>query len=92
LIALGFVVYSSPALFAEVLLDVAVAGALYKRNKRHERGHWAAGVVRRTYKPMLVLAVFASLFGFALQSLAPTEKTLGAVLAAHASKASPDLH
>jgi hypothetical protein len=83
LIALGFVVYSSPMLFAEVLLDVAVAGALYKRNKRHERGHWAAGVLRRTYKPVLVLAVFAAIFGFAVQSSAPTEKTLGAVLKAH---------
>lgn len=86
LIALGFVVYSSPMLFAEVLLDVAVAGALYKRNKRHQRGHWAAGVLRRTYKPVLVLALFASVFGFATQSLAPTEKTLGAVLKAHDAK------
>ncbi len=87
LIALGIVVYSSPILFAEVLLDVAVAGALYKRNKRHQRGHWAAGVLHRTYKPVLVLAVFASAFGFALQSLAPSEQTLGAVLRAHAAKA-----
>ncbi len=30
-VALGFVVYSSPVLFAEVLLDVAVLGAVYKR-------------------------------------------------------------
>lgn len=87
LIALGVVVYSSPILFAEVLLDVAVAGALYKRNKRHQRGHWAAGVLKRTYKPVLVLAVFASVFGFAIQSLAPSEQTLGAVLRAHAAKA-----
>jgi hypothetical protein len=86
LIALGFVVYSSPILFAEVLLDVAVVGALYKKNKRHERGHWAAGVLRRTYKPVLVLALFAGVFGFALQSLAPEESTLGAVLAAHDAK------
>ena len=92
LIALGFVVYSSPILFAEVLLDVAVVGALYKKNKRHERSHWAAGVLRRTYKPVLVLAVFASAFGFAMQSLAPTEKTLGAVLKAHQAKAVHDQH
>ena len=85
LIALGFVVYSSPILFAEVLLDVAVVGALYKKNKRHERGHWAAGVLRRTYKPVLVLAVLAVIFGLAVQSLAPDEHTLGAVLKAHAA-------
>jgi hypothetical protein len=83
LLALGFVVYSSPILLAEVLLDVAVVGALYRKNQRHERGHWAAGVLGRTYKPALVLAVFAAIFGFAIQSLAPEQHTLGAVLDAH---------
>jgi len=86
LIALGFVVYSSPVLFAEVLLDVAVLGAVYKKNKRHERRHWAAGVLGRTYKPMLVLSVLAAIFGLAVQSLAPKEKTLGAVLHAHEAR------
>ena len=81
-VALGFVVYSSPVLFAEVLLDVAVLGAVYKKNQRHQRSHWAAGVLGRTYKPMLVLAVFAAIFGFAMQSTAPKETTLGAVLRA----------
>lgn len=83
LIALGFVVYSSPILLAEVLLDVAVVGALYRKNQRHERGHWAAGVLSRTYKPALVLAVFASIFGLAIQTLAPEQHTLGAVLEAY---------
>lgn len=83
LIALGFVVYSSPILLAEVLLDVAVVGALYRKNQRHERGHWATGVLRRTYKPALVLTIFAVIFGAAIQSLAPEEHTLGAVLEAY---------
>ena len=83
LLALGFVVYSSPVLFAEVLLDVAVVGAVYRKNKRHERGHWAAGVLSRTYKPALALGVLAAVFGFAAQSTAPDEKTLGAVLEAY---------
>jgi hypothetical protein len=83
LIALGFVVYSSPILLAEVLLDVAVVGAIYRKNQRHERGHWAAGVLGRTYKPALVLALFTAIFGFAVQSLAPEQRTLGAVLEAH---------
>ena len=86
LIALGFVVYSSPILLAEVLLDVAVVGALYRKNQRHERGHWAAGVLGRTYKPALVLAIFATIFGAAMQSLAPEQHTLGAVLEAHDAK------
>lgn len=36
----------------------------------------------RTYKPTLVLAVFAAIFGFAMQSTAPKATTLGAVLRA----------
>ena len=91
LFALGFVVYSSPILLAEVLLDVAVVGALYRKNQRHERGHWAAGVLGRTYKPTLVLAVFAAIFGLAMQSLAPEEHTLGAVLKAHAARKLPSI-
>lgn len=83
LIALGFVVYSSPILLAEVLLDVAVVGAIYRKNQRHQRGHWAAGVLGRTYKPALVLAVFAAIFGFAIQSLSPEHHTLGSVLEAY---------
>jgi hypothetical protein len=83
LLALGFVVYSSPIMLAEVLLDVAVVGALYRKNQRHARGHWAAGVLGRTYKPALALAVLAVIFGAATQSLAPKEHTLGAVLRAH---------
>ncbi|RYZ07349.1 MAG: hypothetical protein EOO73_11875 [Myxococcales bacterium] len=71
IIALGFVVYSSPLLLAEVLLDFAVVGALYRKNQR------------RTYKPALVLAVFAAVFGLAMQSLAPEQHTLGAVLEAY---------
>ena len=83
LVALGFVVYSSPALLAEVLLDVAVVGAAYKKNRGHERAHWATGVLRRTYKPALLLAVVVVIFGFIVQSTAPEATTLGAVLRAH---------
>lgn len=90
-VALGFVVYSSPVLFAEVLLDVAVLGAVYKKNQRHQRSHWAAGVLGRTYKPMLVLLVLAAIFGFAMQSTAPHETTLGAVLDA-SEKHGPTKH
>ena len=85
ILALGFVVYSSPILLAEVLLDVAVVGALYRKNQRHERGHWAAGVLGRTYKPALVLAVFAAIFGLAIQSLTPEQHTLGSVLEAYSA-------
>jgi len=81
-IALGAVVYASPLLFAEVLLDAAVVGALYRRARRHSRGHWLQGVVRRTWVHALVLCVFAAVVGSALQSLAPEAQSLGAILRA----------
>lgn len=84
--ALGFVVYSSPILFAEVLVDAAVLGAVYRRAQKHERGFWLHGVVRRTWIPALVLVVFSWLFGFAIQMLAPDRTTLGEALEEWGSK------
>jgi hypothetical protein len=78
--ALGFVVYSSPMMFAEVLLDAAVVGAVFKRTRRHQRRHWLHGVVRRTWIPGVVLVLFAAVGGFALQAAQPEAHTLGEVL------------
>jgi len=78
--ALVGVVYASPALFAEVLLDAAVVGAVYRRARRRNRAHWLKGVVRRTWLPAAVLCVTIALAGFALQVAAPEARSLGDVL------------
>lgn len=82
LVALGFVVYASPVLFAEVLLDAAVVGAVYRRARRRSRGHWLGGVLRRTWLPAAGLCVLVALTGFVLQSAAPEARSLGAVFRA----------
>jgi uncharacterized membrane protein YgcG len=77
LLALGFVVYVSPVLFAEVLFDAAVAGAVYRRVRARSRGHWLRGVLRRTWKPALVLCAVGAGVGIALHYLAPETRSLG---------------
>ena len=80
LLALGLVVYASPVLFAEALLDAAVVGALYRSARRRSRGHWLEGVLRRTWAPAAALCVFVALAGLALQIAAPGAHSLGAVV------------
>lgn len=80
--ALGFVVYTSPILFAEVLLDAAVAGAVYRRARRRSRSHWLHGVVRRTWLSALALCAFVAVAGLAVQHAMPEVRSLGDVIRA----------
>jgi hypothetical protein len=82
LIAVGLVVYASPVLFAEVLLDAAVASAVYRSALRHERSHWLKGVFRRTWLSAAALCLFVAAGGFLLQASAPEARSLGAVVRA----------
>jgi hypothetical protein len=83
LAALAFVIFASPVLFAEVLLNAAVVGAVYRRARRRSRAHWLHGVVRRTWLAALALCLFVAAAGFLLQATAPEARSLGAVLRSH---------
>jgi hypothetical protein len=80
-----FVIWASPALFAEVLLDAAVVGAVYRRARRRPRSHWLRGVFRRTWMPAATLCLVLAIAGFALQITNPGAHSLGAVVRAHDS-------
>ena len=80
LVAIGYVVYASPLLFAELLLDAAVAGALYRGVRRRERAHWMRGVLRRTALSAAVLCAAVAVAGFLLQAVFPEAHTLGDIL------------
>jgi hypothetical protein len=86
LLAMGWVIWIAPGLMAELLLDVALAGGLYRRLRRIESQHWLSTVLRRTAIPFLVLALMASLAGFAGARYAPGADSLGDVIAAHDSR------
>jgi hypothetical protein len=80
LTALGYLIYASPVLFAEALLDAAVVGAVYRRTRRRPRDHWLRGVLRRTWLPAAAICAFVGLIGFSLQAAAPGASSLGAAV------------
>jgi hypothetical protein len=86
LVALGAIVYVSPTLFAEVLLDAAVVSAAYRRARRREQQHWLKGVVRRTWLPVALLCALVALGAFVLQASAPEARSLGDVFRPQAQR------
>ncbi|MEI2430063.1 hypothetical protein RDV84_18710 [Lysobacter yananisis] len=81
-LAAGWVVWIAPGLMAELLLDVALAGGLYRRLRRIESQHWLSTALRRTALPFLLLALLAAAAGFAGSRHAPGADSIGDVLAA----------
>jgi hypothetical protein len=78
--AVAYVIYTAPALLAEVALDAAIISALYRRLRSDQRGYWLSTVLRRTWAPALLLLLFAFAAGFALQQAAPQARSIGAVI------------
>lgn len=81
-LAAAWVVWIAPGLMAELLLDVALAGGLYRRLRRIESRHWLSTALRRTALPFLLLALLAAATGFAAARYAPGAASIGDVLAA----------
>lgn len=77
LIASFYVIYIAPALLAEILVDGALVAGLYKRMKHIEQRHWLRGAVRRTLVPALLVALFFTIAGYALQKAIPEAHTMG---------------
>jgi uncharacterized membrane protein YgcG len=86
LLAMGWVIWIAPGLMAELLLDVALAGGLYRRLRRIESRHWLSTVLRRTALPFLGVALIAGLVGYAGAHYAPGADSIGDVIAAHAAR------
>ncbi len=74
-----WVVWTAPALLAEVLVDGLVMTGLYRRLKRtEETSYWLLSAVRRTWIPAVVAAVLFSIAGGLLQRAVPEARSLGA--------------
>lgn len=80
-----FVVWSAPMLFAELLVDGALAAGLYRRLRGIQSRHWLETAVRRTWLPFVLTALFAALVGWGLAQYAPGATTLGQARAMAAS-------
>lgn len=73
------VLMGAPGLLAELLLDGVIAGAAYRRLRYVPVQHWLTGAVRRTWKPMLALAVCLVAAGLVAQWLVPAAGSIGDV-------------
>lgn len=80
-VVLVSVVWSAPALFAELLFDGVLAAGLYRRLRRADAQHWLQAALRHTFWPFVLAAVFAAAAGFALQYFVPGATTLSQALA-----------
>lgn len=82
LLASVWVVWSAPVLMAELLVDAAIAGGLYRRMQGMQQQGWWRVCVSHTIWPLLGLLVFFTVVGWLAQELAP-----GAVSLAQAFRA-----
>lgn len=76
-----FIVYSAPALFAELLVDGTLSASLYYRLRRLERRHWLETALRHTALPFLLTGLLVTAGGIVLQQTTPEAHSLGEALA-----------
>jgi hypothetical protein len=79
IIATLYVIYIAPVLLAEILVDGVLLAGLYKRMKRVEQRHWLRSALRRTVIPALVVMIFLTVAGYALQRAVPGAHSVGDV-------------
>lgn len=74
------IIYSAPLLFAELIVDGALAASLYRRLRGIDSRHWLETAVRRTCIPFLMTACLAAAAGWGMNSYAPEANSIGKVL------------
>jgi len=75
-----WIVWSAPALLAELLLDVALSAGLYRRLRAVKGDHWLRTAVRRTAWPFVAVALLFGVAGAVMQAYAPGAKSVGEVI------------
>lgn len=83
-LATGWIVYTAPLLFAELLVDGVLAASLYRRLKGLETRHWLETAVRRTALPFVATALTFCVAGWAMQAIAPQAHSIGDFVHRHA--------
>ncbi|MHC1651737.1 hypothetical protein ACODUL_00330 [Stenotrophomonas maltophilia] len=82
LLASIWVVWSAPVLMAELLVDAAIVGGLYRRMQGMGAQGWWRRCLSHTFWPLLGLVVFFTAFGWGAQQLAPDAVNLMQVVQA----------
>lgn len=75
-----FMIYSAPALFAELLVDGVLSASLYHRLRGLETRHWIETAIRRTAWPFILTALLVSVIGWGMSLYAPGAHTIGDVI------------
>lgn len=76
-----FMVYSAPALFAELLVDGVLSASLYRKLRGLETRHWFETALRRTAWPFVLTAVMVSATGWGMALYAPEAHSIADVVA-----------
>ena len=71
------VVWTAPALFAELLLDALVAAGVYQGLRRSDVRSWLGSAVRRTLWAAAVVIIIAIACGYLIQHFAPHAVSIG---------------
>ncbi len=67
----------APLLIAELFVDIALTGLLYRRLRTAASEHWLGTAIRRTWLFVIAAALLMSLLGFCLDQLAPHADSMG---------------
>lgn len=76
-----FMIYSAPALFAELVVDGVLSASLYRRLRGLETRHWLETALRRTVLPFALTAAIVSACGWGMALYAPEADSIGEVIA-----------
>ncbi|MCL4181771.1 MAG: hypothetical protein KJ072_29055 [Verrucomicrobia bacterium] len=82
-----YVVWTAPALLAEVMVDGLVMSRILKRMNLRGGAYWASGALKRTWLPALLAVLFFGIAGFALQRVVPEADSIGPVIQSLLSRA-----
>ena len=82
--ASGWIIYSAPLLFAELLVDGVLSASLYRRIKglsaSTDTPHWLMTALRRTFWPFALTALTCAIAGAVMHGLAPEAHSIGGFL------------
>ena len=76
-VALFSLIGEAPVLFAEVFVDAALAGMLYKRLRTAANKHWLGSAIRKTWGYAIGTAVLLCVAGIFLDISAPGSDSMG---------------
>jgi hypothetical protein len=76
-----FVIYSAPALFAELMVDGFLSASLVRKLRGVQTRHWLETALRKTALPFVLTAVVVCASGWALSRLVPGAHSIGQVIA-----------